>query len=270
MSPRAKSSSTRPPRRLIWLSLAAGVLLPASGLAQTVTMELQKMLSPESVAGHSGNVDFTREQAGPYGFKILNSTGFAGTPLAATSEIVYLFCVEIGQHVRYNTPATWTLVSAPAADTRLAVNDNPMSANIPLIGIGSARVLNLERLYGEVFGNVYDVALLNGDQQSAFQLAVWKLSHDDNFLLSTVGTSPQFWVSGASPATLAIAQGWLDQIVTNPTGPSMSLAALNHGTAQDYLIPAALVAIPEPSTYAAVLGVAAGVVVLRRRIKRAV
>jgi len=192
-----------------------------------------------------------------------------GLNLPATLK---LFCVELGMAApRSGTP--YTFLPAAAADSVQGGPDTRGAldvASIPTTGIGSARAANLSLLYGYVFNGVYDPANMNltglfsGDaafDQAVFQMAVWQLSHSDSFSLSASG--PGFYLNNPNNSSLlAATQDLLTAVQANESSITpMTLEALHSEAFQDY----ALVPIPEPPTYGAILGFASFVFVLIRR-----
>ncbi len=183
-----------------------------------------------------------------------------------------LFCVEVGQQTAPVgvTQPNYFLVALAQADTGIPSSQTMETyAGISASGIGAAAAERISKLYAHVFGLNYtpSVTLINDTLIAAFQLAVWEVSHDNDFSLSHPGAGVQgFYVSGSGPAIYANAvnqaNAWLFDLQSNyGVIVGMELAVLHHDTKQDLIIP-----IPEPSAYAAFAGVAALVLTVRRRL----
>ncbi len=249
----------------------AGILVGITGMvsAQTVNMTLVSVTPWANVQGHAGAANFS-VTAGLLNFRV---DSVSPTPLLPFPMHLSLFCTELAQSIQLNESNSarrdFTLQSAAQA-----ANIGPVAglgANISPTGIGSTRARNLEILYGQVFGQNYNPAALSDDGKVAFQLAVWELSHDDDFNLTAIGSNPRFWVTLPTGATVrGQAQTWVSAVANlaptaNPT--RMNLSVLHSDVVQDFLIPtAALTAIPEASTYAAILSaIVLGAVLWQRR-----
>jgi len=259
----------RPFPSLFLLASLAGPASVGSGQSITVNLDAVNPSPYATVSGHSGDSYFSN---GLVGGLELTVTAQSGLP-ANYPTTFEAFCAELAQDIQLPSTGNAYSVVAPA-DASSGVGTG-LAANIPLSGIGTDRASNLEILYAHVFGATYDpsVALSTADETEAFQLAVWKLSQDDGFDLTTPGSaSTGFWVTSVggtmATSTLTEAQALLTWVEGNPNGPKMNLVALHSGTLQDLLVPTAssFTAIPEAADYAQVLGVAVlGVALLRRR-----
>ena len=107
-------------------------------------------------------------------------------------------------------------------------------------------------LYAHKFGTSYNPAALSDTDKVGFQLAVWELSHDDNFNLLG-GSGNEFWVTSPVDAAITEAQTLVSWVQANAANaPKMQLYALHNDTTQDFLVP-----IPEPASYALSAGVIA-------------
>jgi len=181
-----------------------------------------------------------------------------------------LFCAELGQEFPM-TPMPYTILGASAADSiQVSGSQGQLDslAGIGISGIGATRAANLSYLYGYAFGGGY--SLQSAYNQAVFQMAVWQLSHSDSFTLSTNSTG--FYFSSPNVSSLiSDTQALLTNVYNNETSiTQMTLDVLHSDTAQDYILPVDsngnFVAIPEPSAWAAVVGLASlGFVLLRRR-----
>ncbi len=243
-----------------WTSLLGLTFTSAS--AQTLTLTLDSVVPWVAYAGHAGSRDFSSVKAGLLNFTVTAQSGTAYDPFDQLS----LFCVELQQNIGlHSTGNVYSLINAAQASHGVG---SGYSNNISLLGIGSARVRNLEVLYGHVFGSTYNPGALADTQKSAFQLAVWELSHDDGFNL-TSGSGNQFWITSTGPAVTQ-AQTWVNWVAANynnSTTTVMPLSALHNATTQDFLIPTAgsFSAIPEPATYSLLIGLASLTVSAWRR-----
>jgi len=262
----------RRPFPTLLLVVLAGTAAVASAQSLTVTLDGVAPTPYATVSGHSGDGYFSNDVVGGLELTI---TAQSGLPVNYPTTFE-AFCVELAQDIRL--PSTGNLYSVVApADASSGVGTG-LGANIPCAGIGGARASNLEILYAHIFGATYNpsVALGTADETEAFQLAVWKLSQDDGFDLTTPGsTSTGFWISsvggGTATSTLTEAQTLLNWVEANPNGPKMDLVDLHSSTLQDLLVPTAssFTAIPEAANYAQVLGLAVlGVALLRKRRRR--
>jgi hypothetical protein len=246
-----------------WASLAG--LSLATAPAQTLTLTLDSVTPAVALEGFAGGSVF-RAYAGLLNFTVTAAAGTGHEPL----DQLALYCVELQQHIALrSTGNVYSLIDAAGASSGVHAG---YSTGIPLAGIGPARVRSLEMLYGHVFGPGYHPRALTGTQKSAFQLAVWELSHDDGFTL-TSGTGNQFWVTSTGDAP-AQAQGWVDWVAAHyhqADTPLMSLSALHNPDTQDFLIPTAgsFSAIPEPPTFGLLAGCAALALTAWRRKKMA-
>ncbi len=240
------------------LATAIGfVALPVSAFAGTLTLDLTNAL-PQSptYSGHAGTGTFTNDIAG---LQYFNVSGQSGNAFTFPSQLT-LFCIELSQDIYL--PSTGNIFSVVSPDMGSSGGPfAPLGANIPNAGIGATRASNLEVLYAHEFGTNYNPAALSGTSKLAFQLAVWKLSHDDNFNLLSGGSVEGFWITTPVDATITEAQTLLDWVNSNAsTSAKMQLVALHSATIQDFLVP-----IPEPSTYALLAGLAVISVAVWRR-----
>jgi hypothetical protein len=183
-----------------------------------------------------------------------------------------MFCVEVGQQTAPIGVAQSGYQLRPLAQANLGIPSSQTMetyAGITAAGIGAVAAERLSKLYAHVLGTAYTPGTtLNSDTlKAAFQLAVWEVSHDDDFSLSHPGAGTQgFYVSGSGPAIYAAAisqaNAWLATLQAGYASiTGMELAVLHHDTRQDLII-----AIPEPSAYAGIVAAAAMLLVLRRRL----
>lgn len=248
------------PLTLLVLTLA-GALSGGSARAQSLTLTLDSVTPLTTVAGHSGTVDFV-DLAGRVNFTVTDRSGNTGNLPGQLS----LFCVELGQDIYIGSSGNaFSLVNLALADS--GVNPAGLSANIAATGIGSVRAQYLEALYAHVFPAGYTPTALSNSDASAFQLAVWELSHDTDFNL-TAGSSPHFWITTTGTAVTQ-AQTWVSWVADNyVSAPLMSLQALHSASLQDFILPTSnnFLPIPEPPLAATMAGVlAASLAFLGRR-----
>lgn len=247
--------------------------------AQSITLNLDSVVpSSPTYSGHAGNGGPGND--GNFGPAI---TGLANFTVTAQSPFTYptslsLFCVEIAQNILL--PSTGNVFDVLGADQAAQWNGvGPShSMNISAGGIGGLRAHNLEVLYAHVFGSFYDPSSLSDGDRASFQMAVWELSHDNDFDLLS-GSGNGFWITSPSDGAIANAQTLVSWVGANfSTAAVMSLSTLHSPTnldpqgpaIQDFLIPSessAFSPIPEPSVAATTVAAAAflGVFGLRRR-----
>jgi len=132
----------------------------------------------------------------------------------------------------------------------------------------------LQGLYSSSFASVH-----SGNQQAAFQLAVWEIMRettgtlsiaqgDGAFFLKTDGATGQ--QIGTNNAVRALATNYLSA-AESYNGPSLySLTKLSNATYQDLVVASAVAnPVPEPETYALFLaGLGAIGLIARRRLPR--
>lgn len=258
-------------RPIFTLLLATvGLLLsPSVIVAQTVSMHLTKIEPEQKVEGDAGSGGFTANRTGLMTFVV---DSVAPAPIPAWPLELHLFCVELEQNITKNTVNSFQLLSADQAAK--GVNTGA-SKNISLAGIGTIRARRLEILYQNVFDPSTPVNLTNNDRV-AFQIAVWELSHDDDFSLnSTPSSSVEFQIDIPAANGAIRNKAWeyvnaVKALDSNPLAGRMALSVLHSSTVQDFLIPTTtLIAIPEPSAYTFMLGAMMGAAtwIIRRRTK---
>jgi hypothetical protein len=202
-------------------------------------------LTPED--GYLGVIGFNTKKDG------------SGLPLST-------FCIDLSQNVQLDGGGPYSF-----APTNVAAA--PITNSIGTMG--DIKAGQLSQLYGLVFSSLYaptdqgayhDVlgSLTPNLQvfEQAFQMAVSDIVYGDGS--SVDNTSSGFYVTSALTGSVQQANHWLADLAS---GDSMQLYALTDPLNQDQVIPVnSLTEIPEPSTYAAILGVAAlGFAVIRRR-----
>ncbi len=235
-------------------------LLSFSAFAGTLTLDLTSAvpLSP-TYSGHAGTGTFSGAISALQYFTV---TAQAGNPFTFPSTLA-LFCVELEQNI--SLPSTGNVFTVLSADqAAMGGPFAPKGANIPNAGIGSLRAANLERLYAHRFDMGYNPASLSDTSKVAFQLAVWELSHDDNFDL--LNASPNgFSITTPVDPAISEAQAMVTWVQEHPAAPQMQLYALHNPTIQDFLTPTSFSPIPEPSAYALLIGLVAIGSAMRRR-----
>jgi len=217
-------------------------------LAGTVTLDLTSATPMDPrYAGHAGTSTFGPDVAGVQNFTV---SAQAGNPFTLPAQL-QLFCIELAQNIYLNSTGNFFTVTN-ASQGSSGGPYSPLGANIPNAGIGAARADNLAVLYAHKFGSAYDPGALSDTEKLGFQLAVWELSHDDDFNLLG-GSGNGFWVTAPLDAATTEAQTLVSWVQVNAaTAPKMQLYALHSDTIQDFLVP-----IPEPSAYAAMAGLLA-------------
>lgn len=179
------------------------------------------------------------------------SAGAAGgtttlLPFAAYEYDTY--CVEIGQTIGggYNTHS---LVAPLLGSTTNTGGDSG-----PIL-FDATRTANLQLLWGSFKSSVVDA-----DTSSAFQLAQWEITFDDDVTLDQTANS-RFW-SNESTTYRTTAENWLTAIRTGAATTQQGLLILSDPERQDLVTP-----VPEPAT---MLALAAGTAIFAaRRRKRA-
>lgn len=158
-----------------------------------------------------------------------------------------------------------------ALSTNLAGNPN-FKAYTPTSFSGTQGDL-LQGLYSSSFSGVH-----NGQQQAAFQLAVWEIVRETSGTLSIAQGAGSFYLqsSGLTGQSFTTAQS-VEQLANGYLalaqayhGPALyTLTKLTNATYQDLVFATATNAVPEPQTYALLLG-GLGIVglVARRRLPR--
>jgi hypothetical protein len=226
------------------------------GFAGSLTLDLTGVvpLSP-TYSGHAGTGTFSHDISG---LQYFNVTAQSGNAFTFPSQLT-LFCIELAQNI--NLPSTGNVFSVVNPDQGASGGPfSPLGANIANVGIGASRANNLAVLYARRFGTNYTPTALSDTSKLAFQLAVWELSHDDDFNL-TSGTGHGFWITTPADSAITEAQALVNWVAANATtGPKMQLVALHSATLQDFLVP-----IPEPTTYALFSGLVVLAVSMRRR-----
>ncbi|HEY5227275.1 MAG TPA: hypothetical protein VIJ19_01985 [Opitutaceae bacterium] len=220
-----------------------------------------------TASGNSGDESF----AGLImGFENVTVTSQANLSVGYPASLS-VFCAELAQDIVIgSTGNVYDVEDIQDASSGVGTG---LSSNIPLSGIGPVRGGNIEILYGHVFGSTYDTSLLGTNAEiEGFQLAVWKLSQDDGFDITTPGNpASNFWVTSvgglADPGALAQAQAYLTWVEDNPDAAKMDLVALHSDTGQDLLLPSDTIfaVIPENRFVCCIMGFAALAFGLLRR-----
>jgi hypothetical protein len=122
----------------------------------------------------------------------------------------------------------------------------------------------LEALYSSSFHSVN-----SGNQQAAFQLAIWEIMGETSGTLDITQGSFQLKTTSGSNAVEALATNYL-RAAQRYQGPALyELTRLSNPTYQDLVVASTVTLVPEPETYALFLG-GLGVIGLlaRRRLPR--
>jgi hypothetical protein len=246
---------------LLPITVAALALLPPLSRAQTVSLQLLSYSTDNTVTVTVNNGSSSASASDYATLQHLGATGWSPGPGPATLD---LFCTELGQ-LAPSSPAGYTILSLSSADK--APNGTfETLAGVSASGIGALRAQNLSLLYGYEFSGGYNPTSLSTFDQATIQLAVWKLSHDDNFN-HVDNLAGSYFSASNNTALIAATNSLLDAVVANAgTINAMALTVLHSDTDQDYIVPtSAYLEIPEPATYAAILGVMVMAVVMIRR-----
>jgi hypothetical protein len=280
----AKSTRTR------FLLVLPVVLLPTLAFAQSVSLSTP-VLQTESYIVDLNGENASNQTLSVSGYDTLQEFTIStadetpsnlGLPLQLN-----LFCTELGQSSPGSdsqpSPTTYTVVPLTSADAGRSAASIDAYDGVPVTGIGSAMAAKLEKLYGYVFQNTYSASsptnitfpslTLTGGSGAAydaavFQLAAWQIAENNSF--GNIGSSgPGFFVSGAPTGLVSDADSLLTAVSNASNVTLLNLDALHSSTGQDYILPDptnSFIPIPEPGTYAAILGAFALCLALRRRI----
>lgn len=252
--------------RLLALATAAA-LLPLSSLAQ---ISLTLIDFDPNATWTTNSTDGTNTQTQN---PIAAMQTHTSVPPIYGHTTFELFCIEVGQNTAPLNVAQsgYQLLPLHQANVGIPLTQTIETyAGITNAGIGAVAAERVSKLYAHVLGASYapSITLTNDTLKAAFQLAVWEVSHDDDFSLSQPGAGLQgFYVSGSAPGlyndAISQANAWLTSLQANFNSVTgMELAVLHHVTAQDLII-----AIPEPSVYAGLLAATALFATHRRRMR---
>lgn len=188
----------------------------------------------------------TTVHAGELVHEFRNGTGAA----ASLNGLITTFCTEVTQHVSSN----WKVFTLTEAE----------NAPSPGSGMGEAKAAMLARLYGIAGGQQHESA----DFAAAFQMMVWEIVYDYDPAaagtgnLSRTSGNLRFSSNGSYFGAVSTIFESLRTALLAETGvPTMNIAAVVNGTAQDQL----LVLMPLPSAGAMALAGLMGVAGVRRR-----
>lgn len=193
------------------------------------------------------------------------------------------FCIEMGESVSSNESYTFTTIPLAQAAGGSAPGgpglDAAWGTNIPSGGIGTARAARVSWLFDNYYQGTSPTAWTYGTDSTtknafAFQLALWELSHDDDFTLGlptdglglsgTVSASSDKnnWTFNAAVTMINAANAAnIPSTYTSTEWEIVTLANVGEPGTQDLVT--AVAAIPEPTSLA-LLGLG-GLALLRRR-----
>lgn len=131
----------------------------------------------------------------------------------------------------------------------------------------------LQGLYASSFDSVH-----SGNQQAAFQLAIWEIMSDADGTLSITQDSGSFFLKtagvpanqlGSANSVKALTANYLAAAQSYNGPATYSLAKLSNATYQDLVVATAVTAVPEPESYALFLsGLGVMGLLARRRLPR--
>lgn len=195
---------------------AAALALGTLGLCSTAdgdiiearfdTVSSGQAVSFSSNAGHK----YSSAMAGGYTW---TRTGGDYAGEGAAGQFV-TFCIEVAQHISYNKTYSFTL-------------REPEDSPRPGVGMGTEKADLLAELFGRYFGS-----LSTTTDYTAFQTAVWEVTHDDDRSLA----AGNFRVKDTG-SFFSLSQSWLDTL--DGSGPMADLAVMSSNSAQDqvFLVP---------------------------------
>jgi len=189
--------------------LAGGVSAHADTVvAQLTGVPLSRSFSYSLDGGSTWRSDLA-------GRMVWNRTG--GTHVGNPMGSFFSFCVELTQHVNYNTNYTFNVVPLSQAP-------DPGG-----MGVGSGMGLTKAEQIRELWGRHYN-SIVDADTSAAFQIAVWEIVYDSgNDLLN--GSFRARKINNALPAWVTLAQTWLNTLDGN--GPKPFLGGLTSTGLQD-------------------------------------
>jgi len=131
----------------------------------------------------------------------------------------------------------------------------------------------LQGLFSSTYGSVQSAS-----QQAAFQLAVWEITRETSATLDVSLNAGSFFLRPANSSAAAqqtastleaLANSYLSAAQSYQGSPLYTLSRLSNATYQDLVMAVPTTAVPEPETYALLLG-GLGIVglVARRRLPR--
>lgn len=177
------------------------------------------------------------------------SAGAAGGVTTLLPFAVYkypTYCVEIGQTIGGGYNIHQSVTPLLGSSTNTGGNSGPVLFD-------AVRTCNLELLWGNFFG-----AIVDNDTSSAFQLAQWELTFDDDVTL--LDNTQRMWTTNAG-GKYAIAEAWLTAIRTGTVTNKQKLLLLSDPNVQDLITP-----VPEPASLTAI-AIGAAALVRKRRAR---
>lgn len=210
--------------------------------ADTVVAELLGIpMGRHTDVSLDGGTTFDTTKAGAFQWQRVGGTQ-VGDPASSFAS----FCIELTQHVYFNSTYTFDAVS-------LATAPQPGGSGVGA-GMGAAKAKLLRELWGRHYAEV-----VNADTSAAFQVAAWEIIYDPGTQLND-GSFQAKAYGNASSAYLTLAQNWLDSL--DGTGPLANLGGLSHLKAQDQVY---ATAIPLPNAVWAGLLLMGGLAVSKTR-----
>lgn len=212
--------------------LLAGALAAQAAVADTVTIRWQGV---DTAANKLSTMDTTQSSTVPV------TSNYATTALSytdvATNTSFEAYCIE------------------PSEGNGRAGRDRVYTVE----SFSGTQAQNLQGLYASSYAG-----LSNYDDKAAFQLAVWELVRETSPSMDV--TTGSFYLSSPNAAVSTLANSFLVQALAYQGPAQYTLTKLTNNGLQDLITATPLAAaVPEPSSYALLLGGLGAIGLLARR-----